>query len=837
MESPTKITSSQKAASDLFTESMRASSVHGLTVLSIEVLFACCGGGATADHFLPDPAKDPILGIFFAIYPDVCISFQRPKHHGGFIRSDIRFDATEFPNVSHFDSEVDLLDALANLIRTHDPDIIVGYDINRTSLAYCLKRANTLQCSSLGEAVSRLRVDGTPIVELADVRGRILLNVWDIVRSDHPMRHYRLSAVVSSILRRRFADVSQKWIETVLSQDDASLNSMILRHFHRKADISVQILVALDIFIKTSQMARVYGIQFTEVLNRGSQFRVEAMMLRLTAAHNFIAPSVSVEQRNAMTSPETIPLNMEPRSGLYYDPVVVLDFQSLYPSVCIAYNYCFSTCIGRLNEIRQCLDNKNDEYLLGALPFDAPNVDLVADLHKHDQIHISPVGGVFVKKETRKSLIAMMLEELLETRVMVKQSMKRYDDPVLNRLLNARQLALKLIANVTYGYTSANWSGRMPCAEVADAIVSKGREALEKAIQMIVDDAKSVLPKYRGAEVIYGDTDSLFILMPGLTRAEAFVLGRQIADDVTAMNPYPMKLKFEKVMMPCCLISKKRYVGMSYENETDMEGVFDAKGIETVRRDSCEFVAHTMETVLRLLFDDNVDGAVQYLRYKMQNVEKIRLADFIISGDYRVNYAESAVLPMKKIASELEAISPLHKPVYGERLEFIVAEPPVASKNCTVYSCVFRLQKFLENPQLTVNYNYYIGRKLMPALARVFQLIPLKVNWHLGNQKQCFGCGTGADLWCSSCWSDKTALKRVIKAISDRNSAFVSSKLACMNCVKLRPSMRADIPCSNLQCVVWQHRYRVQSSNVHELLKFHKYGSTLTAIKLPNIVR
>ena len=42
---------------------------------------------------------------------------------------------------------------------------------------------------------------------------------------------------------------------------------------------------------------------------------------------------------------------------------------------------------------------------------------------------------------------------------------------VLQRCLNARQFALKLIANVSYGYTSASFSGRMPCAELADAIV------------------------------------------------------------------------------------------------------------------------------------------------------------------------------------------------------------------------------------------------------------------------------------------------------------------------------------------------------------------------------
>lgn len=49
-------------------------------------------------------------------------------------------------------------------------------------------------------------------------------------------------------------------------------------------------------------------------------------------------------------------------------------------------------------------------------------------------------------------------------------------------MLNARQLALKFIANVTYGYCGATFSGRMPCVEMADAIVQTGRETLEKVI-------------------------------------------------------------------------------------------------------------------------------------------------------------------------------------------------------------------------------------------------------------------------------------------------------------------------------------------------------------------
>lgn len=79
------------------------------------------------------------------------------------------------------------------------------------------------------------------------------------------------------------------------------------------------------------------------------QYRVESMMLRVAKPMNYIAVSPSVHQRARMKAPECIPLTLEPESRFYTDPVVVLDFQSLYPSIMIGYNYCFSTCMGRVD--------------------------------------------------------------------------------------------------------------------------------------------------------------------------------------------------------------------------------------------------------------------------------------------------------------------------------------------------------------------------------------------------------------------------------------------------------------------------------------------------------
>ena len=62
-----------------------------------------------------------------------------------------------------------------------------------------------------------------------------------------------------------------------------------------------------------------------------------------------------------------------------------------------------------------------------------------------------------------------------------------------------------------------------------------------QAMDLIVETAQW------GANVVYGDTDSVFVSLPGRTREEAFRIGNEIATAVNALNPRPIRLKFEKV--------------------------------------------------------------------------------------------------------------------------------------------------------------------------------------------------------------------------------------------------------------------------------------------------
>ena len=113
-------------------------------------------------------------------------------------------------------------------------------------------------------------------------------------------------------------------------------------------------------------------------------------------------------------------------------------------------------------------------------------------------------------------------------------------------------------------------------AELADAIEQCGRSTLEWAMKYVRQHSSW------NAEVVYGDTDSLFVRVKGRTKDQAIHLGQAMAAEITALCPEGVVLKYEKVYFPCILASKKRYVGRAYETVDQEQGHFDAKVRQTI---------------------------------------------------------------------------------------------------------------------------------------------------------------------------------------------------------------------------------------------------------------
>lgn len=264
----------------------------------------------------------------------------------------------------------------------------------------------------------------------------------------------------------------------------------------------------------------------------------------------------------------------------------------------------------------------------------------------------------------------------------------------------------------------------MPCVEVGDSVVSKGRETLERAIKFVEAN------KQWKAEVVYGDTDSLFILLPGRNRAQAFIIGQEIAEAVTQDNPTPIKLKFEKVYQPCILQTKKRYVGYMYETPDQVDPVYEAKGIETVRRDGCPIVAKTLEKTLRILFETlDVSAVKRYINRQFTKLLKgeISIQDLIFAKEFRgmKGYKPGACVPALELAIKWVLKDPRNVPLSGERVPFVIANGPPGLPLIRLVRSPYEL---LEDKGLKINSYYYITKVIIPPLNRCLLLIGADVR-------------------------------------------------------------------------------------------------------------
>lgn len=687
----------------------------------------------------PNPEEDEVSCVFWCIQSedeDLEPNGNIPGVHVGMIfQGEDDVPETKIVralriDVEHQPSELDLINRVVDIARSCDPDIITGYEVHNNSWGYLIERAKKKYDFDLCDELSRVKSqahgrfgkdsDRWGFNHTSSIRatGRHIINLWRAMRGELNLLQYTMENVVFHVLQRRIPHYSYRDL-TAWYQSGKPRNLMkLVTYFVSRVQMNLEILDSNELISRTSEQARLLGIDFFSVFSRGSQFKVESLMFRIAKPENFLLVSPSRKQVGQQNALECLPLVMEPQSDFYTSPLVVLDFQSLYPSVMIAYNYCYSTFLGRAHQWR----GRNK---MGFMDYERQ--PRLLELLK-DKINIAPNGMVYTKPEVRKSLLARMLTEILETRVMVKTGMKMdKDDKALQRLLNNRQLALKLIANVTYGYTSASFSGRMPCSEIADSIVQTGRETLEKAIALIHSVERW------GAEVVYGDTDSLFVYFKGRTRAEAFDLGEEIAKTVTEMNPRPVKLKFEKVYHPCVLLAKKRYVGFKYEHRDQKEPDFDAKGIETVRRDGTPAEQKIEEKALKILF--RTADLSQIKAYFQKQCTKIMqgnvsIQDFCFAREVRLGtYSEKGLPPPGAVISTKKMLGdPRLEPQYGERVPYVVVTGAPGSR--LVDRCVAP-ETLLHDAQLDLDAEYYITKNIIPPLERIFNLVGANVRqWY-----------------------------------------------------------------------------------------------------------
>lgn len=615
------------------------------------------------------------------------------------------------------DREEKMLIDWAMYVKALDPDIITGYNILNFDFLYLWKRAEHLRLKAFpyfGRIIdSRTRIKDTTFQSKAQglretkevtMEGRIILDMFQHIQREHKLSQYSLNSVSLHFLKEQKEDVHWTAIHSLQEESDETRRRIAV-YCLKDCYLPLRLLEKLMCLYNYAEMARVTGVPFTYLLTRGQQIKVASQLYRKARQHGMLIPThgkIGMEGGEKYEGAYVL----EPITGFYTHPIATLDFASLYPSIMMAHNLCYCTLLPA--HVAKRMDP--DTYIQ------------------------TPSNDYFVKPELRKGLLPMILEELLSARKRAREELKRTEDPFMQKVLEGRQLALKISANSVYGFTGAQ-VGQLPCIHISQSVTAYGRLMIEQtknAVEGYTDD-----PRIAGnIQVLYGDTDSVMVKFGVESIAEAMALGRKMAEHVTTQFQKPIRLEFEKVYCPYLLMNKKRYAGLLWTNPERFDKI-DAKGIESVRRDNCALVRDTINMSLELLLvQKDKDRAVAYVKDVVSALlqNQIDISMLVITKALGKKTANADTAKSKNTytakQAHVELAEKMHQrdansaPSVGDRVAYVMVKGVKGQK---AYELAEDPIYVLQN-NLPLDFDYYLEKQLKGPLSRLYEPVVTNIS-------------------------------------------------------------------------------------------------------------
>uniref|UniRef100_A0A8C1XTY8 DNA polymerase n=1 Tax=Cyprinus carpio TaxID=7962 RepID=A0A8C1XTY8_CYPCA len=756
-----------------------------LRVLSFDI--ECAGRKGV----FPEPEIDPVIQIASMV--------QRQGEKEPFIRTVFTLQSCASivgSQILCFTQEKQLLQSWAEFVRTVDPDIITGYNIQNFDLPYLLNRAATLKvslfpylgrvwgCKSvLKDSSFQSKQMGRRENKTVNMEGRVQFDLLQVLLRDYKLRSYTLNAVSFHFLQEQKEDV-QHSIITDLQNGNEQTRRRLAVYCLKDAYLPLRLLQKLMCVINYMEMARVTGVPLTYLLSRGQQIKVVSQLLRQAMKQDLVMPVVRTEAGEDYTGATVI----EPEKGYYSVPIATLDFSSLYPSIMMAHNLCYTTLL-----------QKSQVDKLGLAPEDFIK---------------TPTGDLFVKSSVRKGLLPEILENLLSARKRAKAELKKETDPFKKQVLDGRQLALKISANSVYGFTGAQ-VGKLPCLEISQSVTGFGRQMIEQTKQL-VESRYTISNGYQAdAKVVYGDTDSVMVKLGVATVQEAMNLGKEAAEWVSSHFVPPIKLEFEKVYYPYLLINKKRYAGLYFSSNAEHHDKMDCKGIETVRRDNCPLVANLINTCLQnILIDRDPDGAVAHAKEVISDLlcNRIDISQLVITKELTRTAQEYAGKQAHvELAERMRKRDAGSAPNLGDRVPYVIIK---AAKGVAAYMKSEDPIYVLEN-NIPIDTQYYLEQQLSKPLLRIFEPI-------LGESKAESVLLKGDHTRCKTVLTSRVG---GLMAFAQKRSTCIGCRAVlktdgmCVLCLYIKSwqtclrkcgSLHEEVLCTSRDCPIFYMRKKVQ---------------------------
>ncbi len=635
-----------------------------------------------------DPQKNPILMIGLYGVDELGKDNEAGKDEGGRKDDGARKEFQKvitwkrFPHkldyLEHVQDEVELLKRFRDIVVQYDPDIITGYFTDGFDFPYLKTRADKhkvrldlgldgseLSTGSGGRATFR---EGE-----AKIKGMLHLDMLKFIRNifgkDLKTESFSLDAVSAELLGHKKHPLNVDELSHVWDAEPERLVDFCAYNLH---DAHLAGKLCQQLLPDMMEFTKLISLPTFDLIRMRFSRLVENYILKRALEFNVLAPNKPADQETEERREKSIEgaFVLEPAPGLYKN-IIVFDFRSLYPTIITAHN------IGPEGFRCSCCREKEhvpekDEYW-------------------------------FCQRE--KKFLPSVLEELILRRADLKRLIKEEKEKGNDtKILEARSYALKILANSFYGYLGF-YGARWYSLESAASTTAYARNYIKQTIKKAEE---------RGFKVIYGDTDSMFMILENKILDHAMEFMNEINFDL----PGHMELEFQGFYPQGLFVAqkgtergaKKRYALI------DKKGMVKITGFETVRRNWSRIGKEVQEKVLSLVLTNQVETAVEYVKETVKKLKKGEISNQQLIIKTQItreldNY--SSVGPHVTIARRLQGLGENVPP--GTLVEYIIG------KGTGLVRERARLPSEVKEGEYDAD--YYINSQLLPAVAGIFAVL------------------------------------------------------------------------------------------------------------------
>jgi len=642
-----------------------------------------------------------------------------------------------------FRSELDLLNGFARFVQDHNPNVIIGYNILGFDYQYMIDRADFLNSSRFKSQGVLVGVDCT-VKQISwssaaysvqeyfylESEGRLIVDMFPIIKRDYRLDSYTLDSVARKFKLAKFKqDLDHTGIFRCYKEFSGESLAEVGEYCVVDSLVCLLLFEKLNTWVGLTEMANICKVPIFYLYTKGQQIKCFSQLyIEAKDTNTVVEQDVFKVDENVKYVGATV---ITPREGLY-DNVLMFDFASLYPTIIIAYNICYSTFAEDPNipdslcHILEWSDHVGCEHDKEVRKTKVPKSKIICSHHRYR----------FVKKP--KGIVPTLVEKLLGARKDVRTQLAKVpEDSDIANILECRQLALKVSANSVYGMMGVK-KGFLPFTPGAAAVTAAGRKALIKTIEYIEGEEKGT--------VVYGDTDSVFAKWDHLvTPHECWNFSVELEKRFVGLFPPPMRLEFEeKIYKQLFMLSKKRYmavVGVLKDGEVKLKDELLVKGVVLTRRDNC--------FMLRVLYKDVVDMIFKRVdKHKVTNyvIDNIRsvitdnynLKDFTISKSVKDDESYTVPPAHAVLAGKLRGRG--IRVDAGSRVPYIItSQGGVNAKQSLKIEDPSYFQKHID--VLKLDKLYYVSKlvtpidELLQVAFGIKNFTKLFIKWQVNKQK------------------------------------------------------------------------------------------------------